>query len=310
MSEVILKCQDVYKKIGKKYILKKISFEVKKGEIVGFIGPNGAGKTTTIKLILGLQKITKGKVEINGYDVKKDFEKAIYRVGAIIENPDVYTYLTGYENLKIAQEYYKNIPNQRIDEVVKIVGLKDSIMNKVSKYSLGMRQRLGIAQAILHEPQLLILDEPTNGLDPEGIIEIRNLLKKLVFEENIGILISSHNLSEVENICDKVCIIKSGEIIDEKDIKELKSQNLEECYIIENEDSYKVRKLISTKSEIIDKQHIKIFTSKEQVPKIVKKLEKNDVLIYTITKKDISLEEAFLKEIGGEKVEKNIKELI
>ncbi len=308
MSEVILKCQDVYKKIGKKYILKKISFEVKKGEIVGFIGPNGAGKTTTIKLILGLQKITKGKVEINGYDIKKDFEKAIYRVGAIIENPDVYTYLTGYENLKIAQEYYKNIPNQRIDEVVKIVGLKDSIMNKVSKYSLGMRQRLGIAQAILQEPQLLILDEPTNGLDPEGIIEIRNLLKKLVFEENIGILISSHNLSEVENICDKVCIIKSGEIIDEKDIKELKSQNLEECYIIENEDSYKVRKLISTKSEIIDKQHIKIFTSKEQVPKIVKKLEKNDVLIYTITKKDISLEEAFLKEIGGEKVEKNIKE--
>ena len=308
MSEVILKCQDVYKKIGKKYILKKISFEVKKGEIVGFIGPNGAGKTTTIKLILGLQKITKGKVEINGYDIKKDFEKAIYRVGAIIENPDVYIYLTGYENLKIAQEYYKNIPNQRIDEVVKIVGLKDSIMNKVSKYSLGMRQRLGIAQAILHEPQLLILDEPTNGLDPEGIIEIRNLLKKLVFEENIGILISSHNLSEVENICDKVCIIKSGEIIDEKDIKELKSQNLEECYIIENEDSYKVRKLISTKSEIIDKQHIKIFTSKEQVPKIVKKLEKNDVLIYTITKKDISLEEAFLKEIGGEKVEKNIKE--
>ena len=308
MSEVILKCQDVYKKIGKKYILKKISFEVKKGEIVGFIGPNGAGKTTTIKLILGLQKITKGKVEINGYDIKKDFEKAIYRVGAIIENPDVYTYLTGYENLKIAQEYYKNIPNQRIDEVVKIVGLKDSIMNKVSKYSLGMRQRLGIAQAILHEPQLLILDEPTNGLDPEGIIEIRNLLKKLVFEENIGILISSHNLSEVENICDKVCIIKSGEIIDEKDIKELKSQNLEECYIIENEDSYKVRKLISTKSEIIDKQHIKIFTSKEQVPKIVKKLEKNDVLIYTITKKDISLEEAFLKEIGGENVEKNIKE--
>lgn len=308
MSEVILKCQDVYKKIGKKYILKKISFEVKKGEIVGFIGPNGAGKTTTIKLILGLQKITKGKVEINGYDIKKNFEKAIYRVGAIIENPDVYTYLTGYENLKIAQEYYKNIPNQRIDEVVKIVGLKDSIMNKVSKYSLGMRQRLGIAQAILHEPQLLILDEPTNGLDPEGIIEIRNLLKKLVFEENIGILISSHNLSEVENICDKVCIIKSGEIIDEKDIKELKSQNLEECYIIENEDSYKVRKLISTKSEIIDKQHIKIFTSKEQVPKIVKKLEKNDVLIYTITKKDISLEEAFLKEIGGEKVEKNIKE--
>lgn len=308
MSEVILKCQDVYKKIGKKYILKKISFEVKKGEIVGFIGPNGAGKTTTIKLILGLQKITKGKVEINGYDIKKDFEKAIYRVGAIIENPDVYTYLTGYENLKIAQEYYKNIPNQRIDEVVKIVGLKDSIMNKVSKYSLGMRQRLGIAQAILQEPQLLILDEPTNGLDPEGIIEIRNLLKKLVFEENIGILISSHNLSEVENICDKVCIIKSGEIIDEKDIKELKSQNLEECYIIENEDSYKVRKLISTKSEIIDKQHIKIFTSKEQVPKIVKKLEKNDVLIYTITKKYISLEEAFLKEIGGEKVEKNIKE--
>ena len=150
--ETILKCENLYKTFGKKTILKDVSLEVNEGDILGFIGPNGAGKTTTIKLILGLQSITKGKVSINGYDIEKDFTNAIKRVGAIVENPDMYMYLTGYQNLKLVANLYKDISEDRINEVVKLVKLENRIKDKVSKYSLGMRQRLGIAQAILHKP--------------------------------------------------------------------------------------------------------------------------------------------------------------
>ena len=169
------------------------------------------GKTTTIKLILGLQSITSGKVTINGYDIEKEFTKAIRKVGAIIENPDLYMYLTGFENLKLVANMYKEIDRTRIMEVVKLVKLDNRINDKVSKYSLGMRQRLGVAQAILHKPNLLILDEPTNGLDPEGIKDLRELLKDLSQKENMAIFISSHNLAEIETLCNKVCIIRSEE---------------------------------------------------------------------------------------------------
>ena len=174
--DTILKCEKLCKTFGKKEILKNVSLEVKQGDILGFIGPNGAGKTTTIKLILGLQSITSGKVNINGYDIEKEFKHAIKKVGAIVENPDMYMYLSGYQNLELVANLYKGVTKGRIDEVVKLVKLEKRINDKVSKYSLGMRQRLGIAQAILHKPNLLILDEPTNGLDPEGIKEMRELL--------------------------------------------------------------------------------------------------------------------------------------
>ena len=142
MEKPILKCENLYKNFGKKEILKKVSFELYGGDILGFIGPNGAGKTTTIKLILGLQNITRGKVLINGFDIEKNFEKAIEKVGAIVENPDLYMYLTGYENLKLIANLYKNIDEKRIEEVIKVVKLENRIHDKVSKYSLGMRQRL------------------------------------------------------------------------------------------------------------------------------------------------------------------------
>ena len=142
MEEPILKCENMYKNFGKKEILKKVSFELYGGDILGFIGPNGAGKTTTIKLILGLQNITKGKVLINGFDIEKNFEKAIEKVGAIVENPDLYMYLTGYENLKLMANLYKNVDEKRIKEVIKLVKLENRIHDKISKYSLGMRQRL------------------------------------------------------------------------------------------------------------------------------------------------------------------------
>ena len=148
MQNVILKCENLHKFFRKKEILKGVSLEVSSGDILGFIGPNGAGKTTTIKLILGLQKINSGKVSVNGYDIQTNFEKAISKVGAIIENPDLYMYLTGYENLKLISNLYKGVTKARVDEVVKLVGLENRINDKVSKYSLGMRQRLGVAQAI------------------------------------------------------------------------------------------------------------------------------------------------------------------
>lgn len=170
------------------------------------------GKTTTIKLILGLQKIDKGQVIINGFNIKNQFEKAIEKVGAIVDNSSSYSYLSGYKNLKLISNLYNNISEERIKEVVTLVGLQNRIYDKVYKYSFGMKQRLLIAEAILHKPNILILDEPTNGLDPEGIVELRNLLLKIAKKENTGIIISSHNLSEIETICTKVCILQKREI--------------------------------------------------------------------------------------------------
>ena len=213
----VLKCVKLEKKVKDKILVQDISFSVNQGEVVGLVGPNGAGKTTIIKLILGLVKITKGNVYINGLDMEKNFVKAIEKVGAIVENPDLYMYLSGYDNLKITANNYKNISKERINEVIKIVGLENRIKDKVSTYSLGMRQRLGIAEAIINNPQLLILDEPTNGLDVEGIIEIRNLIKELS-KKGIAILVSSHNLSEIGNICSRIIAVKNGKIVEDSDI--------------------------------------------------------------------------------------------
>lgn len=293
----ILECQNLKKSFGKKEIIKGVSFKIDEGDILGFIGPNGAGKTTTIKLILGLQKIDEGIVLINGFDIKKDFVKAIERVGTIVENPDMYMYLTGRKNLELVANLYKDISNQRINEIIKLVGLENRIDDKVNKYSLGMRQRLGIAQAILHKPNLLVLDEPTNGLDPEGIIELRKLLKKLAKEEKMAILISSHNLLELESFCNKVCIIQNGEVIEESNIKDLKNKLTNSIYFFEVNNTDKINKLYNDAKILEDGFEIKI--NKEEVTSIIENLIKNKIEIYQIYKKDISLEEVFIKKTGG-----------
>ena len=295
--EMILECKNLYKKLGKKQILKDVSFDIYEGDIMAFIGPNGAGKTTTIKLILGLQSIDKGSVIINGYNVKTDFVKAIEKVGCIVENPDVYMYLSGYDNLKLIANTYKNITKEKIDELVKLVGLENRIKDKVSKYSLGMRQRLGIAAALINEPNLLILDEPTNGLDPEGIKDLRNLLKKLAKEKNMGILISSHNLAELESFCSKVCVISDGEIIDYNDIKNFK--HVDNVYRITVDDTSKIE-LKDMKN--VKKTSFEINASKEQISKIIKELVKQDIDIYEVVELELSLEEAFLQKAGGNKI--------
>ena len=273
------------------------------GDILGFIGPNGAGKTTTIKLILGLQNITSGKVYINGYDIEENFKKAIENVGTIVESPDLYMYMSGYENLKLVANLYKNVDKKRIDEIVKLVGLENRIKDKVSKYSLGMRQRLGIAQALLHRPKLLILDEPTNGLDPEGIKEVKVLLKKLAEQENMAILISSHNLAELDTFCNKISIIKNGEIVETNDIDTFKKDIKNNCYILEVEDSSVIGSIIDYKMDILTETEVRVYIEKEQVPLLIKELVLRNIKIYNVSEENLSLEDAFLKKTGGNVIE-------
>lgn len=273
------------------------------GDILGFIGPNGAGKTTTIKLILGLQNITSGKVYINGYDIEENFKKAIENVGTIVESPDLYMYMSGYENLKLVANLYKNVDKKRIDEIVKLVGLENRIKDKVSKYSLGMRQRLGIAQAILHRPKLLILDEPTNGLDPEGIKEVKVLLKKLAEQENMAILISSHNLAELDTFCNKISIIKNGEIVETNDIDTFKKDIKNNCYILEVEDSSVIGSIIDYKMDILTETEVRVYIEKEKVPLLIKELVLRNVKLYNVSEENLSLEDAFLKKTGGNVIE-------
>ena len=295
----VLECCNLYKKFGKKEILKGISLEANEGDILGFIGPNGAGKTTTIKLILGLQSITSGSVKINGFDIQKDFTKAIQKVGTIVENPDLYMYMSGYENLKMISNLYSGITKERIDEVIKFVGLENRIKDKVSKYSLGMRQRLGIAQAILHKPNLLVLDEPTNGLDPEGIKQIKDLIVKLAKEENMAVLISSHNLLELESFCTKVTIIKNGEIVETSTIEEAKKVNKDSIYHLVVDKTTEVLNILENKLEKLDDENIQVYAKKEEIPEIIEKLVTSGVKIYSVYPEEMSLEDAFLKKTGG-----------
>ncbi|MGG0723033.1 ABC transporter ATP-binding protein [Bacillus mycoides] len=218
---MILSVRDVKKVIGKKTLVEDISFDVKQGELFGFLGPNGAGKTTTIRMLVGLIKATEGTISIGGYSIKENFREAMRQIGSIVENPELYTYLTGWENLKQFARMLGDISDERIIEIAKMVHLDERIHDKVKTYSLGMKQRLGIAQALLGNPKLLILDEPTNGLDPAGIRELREFIHKLVKEENMSVFISSHLLSEVQMICDRVAIIHKGKMITVAPIEEL-----------------------------------------------------------------------------------------
>lgn len=222
----VLEVSNLSKSFGKSKVLDNINLTIHEGDIVGLIGPNGAGKTTLIKTILSLYKYDSGNVKICGFDTKKDLENALSKTGSIIENPDMYLHLTGKKNLKITALINDIKDKEYIDEMVKFVGLDDRINDKVKKYSLGMKQRLGLANALIKKPKLLILDEPTNGLDPRGIKELRVMLKKISAEQNMSILISSHILSEVENICDRVIIIDKGNIVSEFGIEEAKYKNI------------------------------------------------------------------------------------
>lgn len=292
--EKLLECKGLCKRFGKKQILKNVGFEIDAGDILAFIGPNGSGKTTTIKLILGLQKIDAGEVIINGYNIQDDFINAISKVGTIVESPDTYMYLSGYQNLKLVASCY-NVTDEKLMDIVGYVGLENRIHDKVSKYSLGMRQRLGIARALLNDPNILILDEPTNGLDPEGIKDLRILLKKLA-KDGMGILISSHNLAELDSFCNKVCIIEDGKIIESALAKEFKKNEDKVVFVVNDASNLNIKEAYD-----ITKTGFTINASKEEVADIVAKLVKKGILVYEVKKQELSLEEAFLKKTGGKK---------
>ena len=299
----IVKVEKINKKFGKKQILHDVSFEINEGEILGFIGPNGAGKTTTIKLMLGLQSIDSGSVTINGYDLKKDFENAIRGVGGIIESPDMYMYLSGRQNLNLIANMYKDVTKKDIDELIKLVGLEKRIDDKVSKYSLGMRQRLGIAAALINKPNVLILDEPTNGLDPQGILEIRELIKNLATEKKMAIMISSHNLSELDNFITDACIIQNGKVISNTPVKKLKSLDIPK-YRFKLNKTKGIKTLFANMNvEVVDNETFELEIEKKDINKVLKKLISNDFEVYSLYKVSMSLEEAFIKETGGNVIE-------
>ncbi|MDR0884073.1 MAG: ABC transporter ATP-binding protein [Oscillospiraceae bacterium] len=221
MSTVALRIEGLDKSFGKRKVIDNVSFETYAGEVFGFLGPNGAGKTTTIKLALGLLGRDAGRVEICGMDVDKHYEQAMAQVGGIVENPETYKYLSGWANLKQFARLHPGVDKGRIAQVVQQVGLEKRIHDKVRTYSLGMKQRLGLAAAMLHRPKLMIFDEPTNGLDPAGIRELRDTFRRLAAEEGVAVLVSSHLLSEMEQMCDRVGIIVNGKILGVKTTVEL-----------------------------------------------------------------------------------------
>lgn len=239
MKKIVLIVDNISKSIKRKNIIKNINFEIKEGDICGFVGPNGAGKTTLIRIITGLIKPTKGAIYINNYDVNIKRKEALSSLGAIVEAPIFFEYLTGEQallNLSLLNlDYTKKQREEIVKESLKIVGLYERRNEKISTYSLGMKQRLGIAQSLLNNPKIIILDEPANGLDPMGMIELRELILKLNKDKNITFFISSHLLDELQKICDKLVIIKEGSLIWYGDTKDLiddnKSNNLEEIFV-------------------------------------------------------------------------------
>lgn len=224
MKDIILKTENLEKSFKNLKVVDNISFSLEKGDVFGFIGPNGAGKTTTIRMILGLLKMDKGTIYINGHSIRDEYYEAVSSVGALVEGPAFYEYMSAEENLMSFGSYSGGITKAKVKELLKLVGLEDRGKDKVKTFSLGMKQRLGIAQALLNDPELLILDEPTNGLDPNGIKDIRNLIKKLS-DQGKTIFISSHILSEVQNVCNKISIVKNGVELVFGNTEELISEN-------------------------------------------------------------------------------------
>ncbi|TXR68245.1 ABC transporter ATP-binding protein [Bacillus sp. AR18-7] len=298
MSNIVVALKNVHKKIGSNEIIRDLSFKVQKGEVYGFLGPNGSGKTTTIRMMTGLISLTEGDITICGHSIRTEREKALSYIGAIVENPELYEYMTGMQNLK----YFANmavtpINAKRITEIVKLVDLEQAIHKKVKTYSLGMKQRLGIAQALLHEPKILILDEPTNGLDPAGIRQLRDYLQHLAKEKGIAVIVSSHLLSEVELMCDRVVIVKNGQFVQEYNLREERGKENEEIVVLFEVSQSKIAcKLINGEQK---GEKILVSTTKEQIPVLVKRLVLADIKVYGVTIKNISLEDEFLAVTGG-----------
>jgi len=302
---VVARLQNVTKVIGKRTIIDRVSFEVRPGEVFGFLGPNGSGKTTTIRMIVGLMGLTDGDIYIGEHSIRKDFPKAIVQVGAIVENPEMYKFLTGYQNLLHYARMNPSITEERIQEVVDLVGLQGRIHDKVKKYSLGMRQRLGVAQAIMHRPRLLVLDEPTNGLDPAGIRELRDYLRRLAQDEGTAILVSSHLLSEMELMCDRVAILQKGQIIDVRSIRgetdDRGTTQDEVLFEVDHPDAALGILAGQGEGRIADGL-LTLSADRKGIADLNRKLVEAGINVYGIRVKTKSLEDQFLEMTGSETI--------
>ncbi|UNK20610.1 ABC transporter ATP-binding protein [Paenibacillus sp. N3/727] len=317
-QDIVLSVQHVKKKIGRKWIIQDVTFNVRSGEIFGFLGPNGAGKTTTIRMLVDLIKPTEGIIKVCGFDVNRQQEQALRYIGSIVENPEVYTYLTGWENLEHFARMQPGIDEDRIREVVDIVRMDKRIHDKVRTYSLGMRQRLGIAQALLGRPKLLILDEPTNGLDPKGIKEMREFIQRLA-REGLAVFVSSHLLSEIQLLCDRVAIISRGRVLAVGGVEELISGStgyvVWDLHPADAGDSV-LRKL--QRCEVMDNPEVLLDDSilagmpqgavvtriqEEDTASAVKQLVSAGVEVRGVSRINPTLEQLFLQMTEGESIE-------
>jgi ABC-2 type transport system ATP-binding protein len=297
-----LVAKNLTKTIGDRTIVDSVSFELLPGEVFGFLGPNGAGKTTTIRMLVGLIKPTSGSVEICGHDVRRDFEAAMRCIGCIVENPDLYRFMTGRENLEHFARML-GVPRSEIDRVADLVGLGHRLGDRVGTYSLGMRQRLGIAQAMLGSPRVLILDEPTNGLDPAGIREMRGLIRRLASEHQLAIFVSSHLLAEVELTCDRVAIIHRGRILRAGTVRELISSNRVMEFRVG--DLARAESIFRERGIDVETAHDTLLAAIEEAeaPPIIAALSAGGVELYHARQRVQTLEDMFLETTGGESVD-------
>lgn len=298
--------ENVTKIIGKKTIINNISFDIYPGEVYGFLGPNGAGKTTTIRMLVGLIKPTSGKIHVCGYDVRKQFVQAMQHLGSIVENPELYKYLSGRENLQMFARMLPDVDEERIQEVIDLVDLTARIDDQVRTYSLGMRQRLGIAQALLGRPDVLILDEPTNGLDPMGIKDLRQFIRKLVDETGLSVLVSSHILSEIELLADRVAIMSHGKIVKVGSVSDLVGA-LSAGVDWRVSDSFRALAILQESphvqaAEMYDDHTIHTLMDESKTSILNEALMKAGIEVWTIERKVQTLEDLFISLTGGDHI--------
>ena len=300
--EPALVARNLTKVIGKKTIVDGVSIELLPGEVFGFLGPNGAGKTTTIRMLVGLIKPTRGSVTVCGFDLRRQFEQAMRCIGCIVENPDLYRFMTGRENLEHFARML-GVNHTEIARVAELVALSHRLDQRVGTYSLGMRQRLGIAQALLGRPKLLILDEPANGLDPAGIREIRELLRQLAADHGMSVFVSSHLLAEIELTCDRVAIIHHGRIHREGSVRELIAAGREMELRVGDPD--RAAAILQERGLTVRRDHDCLFLSldEHETPPVLAALTTNDIPIFHARPRTATLEEMFLETTGGETVE-------
>jgi ABC-2 type transport system ATP-binding protein len=304
---VVLSAEGLTKRFGKREVVSNVSFEIAAGEVFGFLGPNGAGKTTTIRMLVGLARPDRGRVRIGGFDIERDFARAMSRVGCIVESTDLYPYLTGRENLLHFARMLPDGGESRIAELSALVALEERLDDRVATYSLGMRQRLGLAQALLGAPDLLILDEPANGLDPAGIREIRQLIRHLAADLGIAVFVSSHLLAEVEQMCDRVAIIHRGRTLAMGPVRELLESRGAERLLFRARPAEQAAEILTPfgrdgAARVEGEESVSSDLSRERVPEALAALAAAGVLVFGVERQSSTLEEVFLEVTGGETV--------